>query len=141
VAQAPAHNTRHRTRVPATHLGPDMAMCHDMSYLPLSIPPSLLLPSWMTEEQLDGLTPTMLEGRPNTYTYTKAMAETVLQNDAQGLPLSIIRPSIVTSSLKEPYPGWVDCLHGATGLVVAVRAWWVGGIGKWGGMVRKWVEP
>lgn len=75
----------------------------------------------MTDEQLEVITPTMLEGRPNTYTYTKAVAEYVLTTEAKGLPLSIVRPSIVAGSYREPYPGWVDCIHGPTGLFVAVR--------------------
>lgn len=74
----------------------------------------------MTDDQLETITPTMLEGRPNTYTYTKALAEYVVVNEAKGLPLAIVRPSIVAGSYREPYPGWVDCLHGPTGLFVAV---------------------
>ena len=74
----------------------------------------------MTDEQLETLAPSMLEGRPNTYTYTKALAEYYLVNEAKDLPLSIIRPSIVAGSYKEPYPGWVDCIHGPTGIFVAV---------------------
>ena len=76
----------------------------------------------MTDKQLEDLAPTMLEGRPNTYTYTKALAEYALVNDAKGLPVSIVRPSIVASSAKEPFPGWVDSLHGSTGLFVAVKS-------------------
>lgn len=74
----------------------------------------------MTDDQLEALAPSMLEGRPNTYTYTKAVAESVLVNEAKGLPLSIVRPSIVAGSYREPYAGWVDCIHGPTGLFVAV---------------------
>ena len=54
---------------------------------------------------------------PNTYTFTKAMAEKVLEEKASDLPIAIIRPSIVTASWKEPIPGWVDNLNGPTGNV------------------------
>ena len=79
----------------------------------------------MSDEQLEAITPSMLEGRPNTYTYTKALAENLLVSEAKGLPLSIVRPSIVAGSYREPYSGWVDCLHGPTGIFVAVSgcAW------------------
>ena len=43
--------------------------------------------------------------RPNTYTFTKALAENVLASEGAGLPISIIRPSIVAASWKEPFAG------------------------------------
>ena len=55
---------------------------------------------------------------PNTYTFTKALAEQVLQERATDLPLSIFRPSIVVASYKEPVPGWVDNLNGPTGKIL-----------------------
>ena len=74
----------------------------------------------MTEQQLDYISPCLLEGRPNTYTYTKALAEYVLISEAKGLPVAIYRPSIVGAAYKEPYPGWVDCIHGPSGMFIAV---------------------
>ena len=74
----------------------------------------------MTDEQLEAIAPTMLEGRPNTYTHSKALAEYLIANEAKGLPISIVRPSIVCGSYREPVPGWVDCLHGPTAVFVAV---------------------
>jgi fatty acyl-CoA reductase len=56
--------------------------------------------------------------RPNTYTYTKALAETLFVKDAATLPAAIVRPSIVAAAWKEPIPGWIDNLNGATGLIV-----------------------
>lgn len=55
--------------------------------------------------------------RPNTYTYTKALAEHILIKEAGGLPVCIVRPSIVTASWQEPVPGWIDNINGATGLI------------------------
>ena len=52
---------------------------------------------------------------PNTYTFTKAMAEKVIAENASDLPIAIMRPSIVVASWKEPIPGWVDNLNGPTG--------------------------
>lgn len=80
----------------------------------------LALLDWMSDEQLDAIAPSLLEGRPNTYTYTKSLAEYYLAKEAKDLPVSIVRPSIVSGSRKEPFPGWVDSLHGPTGIVVAV---------------------
>ena len=52
---------------------------------------------------------------PNTYTYTKALAEQLLERECGDIPLAIVRPSIVTAALKEPLPGWIDNLNGPTG--------------------------
>ena len=58
----------------------------------------------MTDEQLELLLPSLLQGRPNTYTFTKALGENVLQNEAKDLPVAICRPSIVGAACKEPLP-------------------------------------
>ena len=58
----------------------------------------------MTDKQLELLLPSLLQGRPNTYTFTKALAENLLQNEAKDLPVAIIRPSIVGAACKEPLP-------------------------------------
>ncbi len=79
-----------------------------------------LLCSWMTDEQLATITPSLLDGRPNTYTFTKSLAENVLANEGQGLPIAVFRPSIVGGAYQEPYPGWIDVIHGASGIFVAV---------------------
>lgn len=62
----------------------------------------------------------MTKFAPNTYTYTKHLAEQVCidyQKDF-GLPLVIFRPSIVTASDMEPISGWCDNLNGPMGLVL-----------------------
>ncbi|KAF6138837.1 hypothetical protein GIB67_018568 [Kingdonia uniflora] len=43
----------------------------------------------------------------NTYVFTKAMGE-MLNGQLRGdLPVSIICPSIITSTIREPFPGWI----------------------------------
>ena len=58
----------------------------------------------MTDEQLEMIIPSLLQGRPNTYTFTKALAESLLQNEAKDLPVAIFRPSIVGAAYEEPLP-------------------------------------
>ena len=58
---------------------------------------------------------------PNTYTFTKAMAEKVIADNASDLPIAIMRPSIVVASWKEPIPGWVDNLNGPTGKIISLN--------------------
>lgn len=50
------------------------------------------------------ITPRLIGDRPNTYTYTKALAEYVVQQEQDKLNIGIIRPSIVGASWQEPFP-------------------------------------
>ena len=63
-------------------------------------------------------TPSILEkyGFPNTYTMTKSMSEHLLNINRGNVPITIVRPSIIGSSLLEPYPGWVDTLSASGAL-------------------------
>lgn len=75
---------------------------------------------WMDTETLNLLTPKMVGNRPNTYTYTKAIAECLVQEEAGSLPTAIVRPSIVGATYQEPVKGWVDNMNGPTGLLAAI---------------------
>lgn len=58
----------------------------------------------MDEDLVSTLTPKLLKQHPNTYTYTKALAEYLVQQEAGHLNIAIVRPSIVGASWKEPFP-------------------------------------
>lgn len=47
-------------------------------------------------------------GWPNTYVFTKAMGEMLLGYLKDNVNVVILRPAIVTSTYKEPFPGWVE---------------------------------
>lgn len=64
------------------------------------------------EETLNALTAKYTNGAPNTYTFTKGLAEQVVKDFSDRLPVVIYRPSIVVSSLDEPMPGWIDNFNG-----------------------------
>ncbi|KAH0634706.1 hypothetical protein KY284_037492 [Solanum tuberosum] len=49
-----------------------------------------------------------LYGWQDTYTFTKAIGEMMINNMRHEIPILIIRPSIITSSYKEPFPGWMQ---------------------------------
>ncbi|XP_035790532.1 fatty acyl-CoA reductase 1-like [Anopheles albimanus] len=57
---------------------------------------------------------------PNTYTLTKSMTEQLVAEYASRLPLCIVRPSIVTGAVAEPYPGWIDNVYGITGIMMEI---------------------
>lgn len=64
-------------------------------------------------EHIEKQTPRILGKYPNTYTFTKHLTEQILVKEAEGLPLCIVRPTIIGGSWKEPYPGWVDSVSAA----------------------------
>ncbi|KAL7013673.1 hypothetical protein ACKWTF_015516 [Chironomus riparius] len=70
------------------------------------------------DEFLDQCTDSLIGKRPNTYTFTKAIAEDVIRRETN-LPIAIVRPSIVTATVSEPMPGWIDSLFGPTAVVAA----------------------
>ena len=45
-------------------------------------------------------------GWPNTYTFTKSLAESLLATRAANLPVAVVRPSIVETSTAQPFRGW-----------------------------------
>nr|GEZ63596.1 gland-specific fatty acyl-CoA reductase 1 [Tanacetum cinerariifolium] len=47
-------------------------------------------------------------GWPNTYVFTKALGEMILGHSRGDMPLVIFRPTIITSTYKEPFPGWIE---------------------------------
>lgn len=49
---------------------------------------------WMNEDLVDVITPKLIGKRPNTYTFTKALAENMLMKESGNLPVAIVRPSI-----------------------------------------------
>jgi long-chain acyl-CoA synthetase len=50
-------------------------------------------------------------GWPNTYTFTKSLGESLIQQRGADLPVAIVRPSIVESSLEEPFRGWNEGIN------------------------------
>ena len=47
-------------------------------------------------------------GWPNTYSFTKAMGEMLINSFRDGIPMVILRPSVVESSYSQPFPGWIQ---------------------------------
>jgi alcohol-forming fatty acyl-CoA reductase len=56
---------------------------------------------WMDEETMEKITPKLLGPHPNTYTYTKRLAEILVTSEFENLPVCIVRPSIGESGASE----------------------------------------
>jgi long-chain acyl-CoA synthetase len=59
-------------------------------------------------------------GWPNTYTFTKSLAESLIAKnigkDGAGLPIAIVRPSIVETSVAKPFRGWNEGINTSASL-------------------------
>jgi fatty acyl-CoA reductase len=60
-------------------------------------------------------------GWPDVYTFTKALGERAAEEFSRdsGLPLSIVRPAIVESALRHPFPGWIEGFKMAEPIILA----------------------
>lgn len=56
-------------------------------------------------------------GWHDSYTMTKAMGEQMIVKTRGDLPVVIVRPSVIESSLADPEPGWLDGLKVADPLI------------------------
>ena len=58
-------------------------------------------------------------GFTDIYSFTKAMAERAVVELHGDLPLSIVRPSIIESALRDPVPGWLEGFRMAEPIILA----------------------
>ncbi|XP_073847723.1 putative fatty acyl-CoA reductase CG5065 [Musca autumnalis] len=72
----------------------------------------------MSDDELAKVTPELLNGLPNTYAFSKALSEDLINRYGTKIPIIITRPSIVTAAWKEPLPGWIESINGPTGLMI-----------------------
>jgi fatty acyl-CoA reductase len=55
-------------------------------------------------------------GWPNTYTFTKSLAESLIAKHGEGLPIAIVRPAIVETSVEKPFRGWNEGINTSASL-------------------------
>ncbi len=55
-------------------------------------------------------------GWPNTYTFSKSLAESMIAKYGEGLPIAIVRPAIVETSVFKPFRGWNEGINTSASL-------------------------
>ena len=55
-------------------------------------------------------------GWPNTYTLTKSLAESLIVKYGVGLPVAVVRPAIVETSVAKPFVGWNEGINTSASL-------------------------
>ncbi|PIN07370.1 Acyl-CoA reductase [Handroanthus impetiginosus] len=79
----------------------------------------------MTEKELTstlkdlGIERATLHGWPNTYSFTKAMGEMLLESFKEDVHVIIVRAPIISSTWREPFPGWMEGLRTLDSIFVA----------------------
>ncbi|HVC00292.1 MAG TPA: SDR family oxidoreductase [Candidatus Dormibacteraeota bacterium] len=72
---------------------------------------------WLRQRMVDeGMRRAAELGWPNTYTFTKSMAESLLTRQAGTFPVAIVRPAIVESSIERPFRGWNEGINTSASL-------------------------
>jgi nucleoside-diphosphate-sugar epimerase len=60
----------------------------------------------------------IIHPHPNSYCYTKSLAEQIVQKYAKNLNTIIVRPAIITATYLEPIAGYTDNVYGLNGVLV-----------------------
>ncbi|XP_019868915.2 fatty acyl-CoA reductase wat [Aethina tumida] len=93
-------------------------------FYPPPIDPNYLLEvtEELSDEDLETMQLSLLGDWPNSYSFTKAVAEEIIKTNSDGIPTCIYRPAIVTATFKEPYKSWMDNYFGPTFIVAGVMS-------------------
>ena len=76
--------------------------------------------AWMRERLVERGTLRARElGWNDVYTFTKSLAERMVVTQRGETPLIIMRPAIIESSHREPYPGWIQGTRMADPIIMA----------------------
>ncbi|XP_043483842.1 fatty acyl-CoA reductase wat-like [Leptopilina heterotoma] len=74
----------------------------------------------MSEEEEIEFTNLIIGKYPNTYCFSKSIAENVVSKYAKELPVSVYRFSIALAALKEPLEGWLDPKQAITQTLIRI---------------------
>ena len=76
--------------------------------------------AWMRERLVErGTERARALGWHDVYTFTKSLAERTVVRERGETPLIILRPAIIESSHREPYPGWIQGSRMADPIIMA----------------------
>ena len=70
------------------------------------------------ETSINQIEKKILKTYPNTYTFSKNLAEQIVASKCKDLPVAIVRPSVIGASLEEPCLGWIQNISAVTGIYI-----------------------
>jgi alcohol-forming fatty acyl-CoA reductase len=75
---------------------------------------------WVRKQLVDtGRSRAQALGWPDAYAFTKSLGERALVASRGGVPVTVVRPSIIESALAEPRPGWIRGFRMAEPIIVS----------------------
>ncbi|CAK9831537.1 Putative fatty acyl-CoA reductase CG8306 [Anthophora retusa] len=83
---------------------------------PFDVNELLIIVEKLDDATLKAETSNILKDHPNSYTFTKHLAEHEVKNGH--VPAAIVRPSMITGAWKEPVPGWTISKNGPQGFLM-----------------------
>ncbi|XP_063241996.1 fatty acyl-CoA reductase wat-like isoform X5 [Bacillus rossius redtenbacheri] len=87
---------------------------------PMQLEEVLALMDRVSEQELEIFSHKVTGARKIPYLFSKAVTENLILTHAKGLPIAIVRPSMVVSTVREPIPGWLDNMYGPISIVTGV---------------------
>jgi hypothetical protein len=72
----------------------------------------------MDPNELEKRTPSIIGNYPNTYTFSKAITERILDKRKGKIPITVVRPTIIGASYEEPYAGWIDSINAVAAVIL-----------------------
>lgn len=105
--------------VSSAYVNSFLVECEEILYPPPELAEKVIdLTVSMSDEALLELQPKLLKEHPNTYTFTKHLAEHEVNKLAEKFPCGIVRPSMITAAWNEPVPGWTISKNGPQGFLM-----------------------
>lgn len=112
-------NLKSMVHVSSAYVNAYLVECEEILYPPPeNVEKVIDLATSLTDEALLELQPSLLKEHPNTYTFTKHLAEHEVNKYAASFPCGIVRPSMITAAWKEPTPGWTISKNGPQGFLM-----------------------
>ncbi|CRL06850.1 CLUMA_CG019522, isoform A [Clunio marinus] len=68
-------------------------------------------------DDFEAISTRIIQPFPNTYAYSKALAEKMIHKHENEFKIAIIRPAIIATAFHEPLPGYTDNVYGVNGVV------------------------
>ncbi|XP_049545191.1 fatty acyl-CoA reductase wat-like [Anopheles darlingi] len=113
------HKLRAVVHISTTYCNPELLHVEEQIYPPkMDWKEAIRMAETFDTATLETFKEKLTQFAPNTYTYTKGLAEQICQDYSHKVPLVVFRPSIVTNAESEPLSGWIDNFNGPIGLLL-----------------------
>ncbi|XP_050423207.1 uncharacterized protein LOC126834987 [Adelges cooleyi] len=107
--------------VSTAFVNPNQEICKEIIYdCHISGDTLIKMAETLPESLMDSITNECLGTWPNTYTLSKCVAENLVKQYGENMPICIARPSIVVFTKDEPMAGWFTSMKSVPGLCLGV---------------------